>query len=674
MAAQQPIRVVIWGPGDMGGRALQTTLDSPDYDVVGVKVFSPHKNGVDIGVIAGRDPVGIRATTSKEAILALDADLVIHTPTTPALLQGADEDVIELLESGKNVVSAAAFHNPAQPTWLSESHSPLSILRSLARLKVTGNVFGAAEKRALKGLAATMRAVNSPVGFALRPGAELLARGVVGRAIHQRADGARLQKACLNGGVSLHGTGLHPGLMVEQVLLRLALLMEEVEEVRFLEVGDLSAAPDGMWGGLSSLGFGEPLSAVDNDHAIAWMQHFYFDAVLGNVAWELWGVPPEQVRVERHVYPVPARVEVAAGGTVIRPGTVGAIHMTYRGYIGDRLFMTNEECWHVGGGNAHLGPDHPNSLAGGHLITLEGKPGRVEMRSEPDDEAFNADWYAVTDISVNAMLAAAPALIASAPGVVIPDLAPRYRLEPATDTTPTDAATSTIAVAVVGDGAVAEHLARRITERVGLVPAEGDSADLVVFATDGPPDTQAVLEALASGTDVISVSPVPDTAAVLAACRAGGSTYHATGGHAAALPGYVMRALSGISRGTQSVTLSQAVTEYPADEPSLELARTLLGDAVFRTGGTDERAVLGTDSPDTDAPLQWRLRTESGDARGNTRFTFHGGDTPDAVHPAVHLTCWGILAAIAPVRASAPGILHHDLGIDHLRTDHRLPS
>lgn len=431
MATEQPIRVVIWGPGDMGGRALAATLDSPDYDVVGVKVFSPHKNGVDIGVLAGRDEVGVLATTSKEAILALDADLVIHTPTTPALLKGADEDVVELLASGKNVVSAAAFHNPAQPTWLSESHSPMSVLRSLARLKVTGDVFGTAEKRALKGLAAIMRAVDSPVGFALRPAAELLARGVLGRAIHQRADGVRLQEACLAGGVSLHGTGLHPGLMVEQVLLRLALLMDEVEEVRFLEVGDLAAAPDGMWGGLASLGFGEPLSAVDNDHAIAWMQHFYFDAVLGNVAWELWGVSPDQVRVERHVYPVPARVEVAAGGTVIRPGTVGAIHMTYRGYIGDRLFMTNEECWHVGGGNAHLGPDHPNSLAGGHLITLEGKPGRVEMRSEPDDEAFNADWSAVTDISVNAMLAAAPAVIAAAPGVVIPDLAPRYRLEPA---------------------------------------------------------------------------------------------------------------------------------------------------------------------------------------------------------------------------------------------------
>ena len=66
---------------------------------------------------------------------------MIHTPTTPALLQGADEDVVELLASGKNVVSAAAFHNPAQPTWLSESHSPMSVLRSLARLKVTGDIF-----------------------------------------------------------------------------------------------------------------------------------------------------------------------------------------------------------------------------------------------------------------------------------------------------------------------------------------------------------------------------------------------------------------------------------------------------------------------------------------------------------------------------------------------------
>ena len=105
--------------------------------------------------------------------------------------------------------------------------------------------------------------------------------------------------------------------------------------------------------------------------------------------------------------------------------------MTYRGYIDDKLFMTNEECWHVGGGNAHLGPDHPDSLAGGHLITLEGKPGRITLRSEPEDDSFEADWSAVTDISVKAILDSIPAVCAAAPGVVTPDLAPRFRLEEA---------------------------------------------------------------------------------------------------------------------------------------------------------------------------------------------------------------------------------------------------
>ncbi|NKY26213.1 hypothetical protein [Nocardia gamkensis] len=82
---------------------------------------------------------------------------------------------------------------------------------------------------------------DSAAARPLRPGLERLAGGVVDRMIPRRASGNRLQAACLAGGVSLRGTGLHPGLMVEQVLLRLAGVLDEVREVRFLEVGDLSA-------------------------------------------------------------------------------------------------------------------------------------------------------------------------------------------------------------------------------------------------------------------------------------------------------------------------------------------------------------------------------------------------------------------------------------------------
>jgi len=427
----RPYRIIIWGPGDMGGRALRTALASPQFDVVGVKVFSPHKHGVDIGELVGMPPVGVKATTSKQEILALKADCVIHTPTTPALLKGSDLDVLDLLESGKNVVSGASHHNPSMHNWLSESQSALSVLRTVGNMKVTGTIFKPHEKQALAGLRKLVQAIDSKPAQALHPVLERLSTKVLERVLPRRVSGERFQAACIKGGVSLFGTGLHPGVMVEQVVLRLASLMEEVREVRFLEVGDLSAAPDGMWGGLESLGFGTALSEVDSNHAIALMQHFYFNDVLGNVAHALYGAGPERIRVERHVYPVPARVEVKAGGTVIKPGTVGAIHMTYRGYLDDRLFMTNEECWHVGGGNAHLGPDHPDSLAGGHLITLEGTPGKIEMRSVPDDDSFKADWSAVTDISVKAILDSIPAVCAAPPGVVTPDLAPRFKLEEA---------------------------------------------------------------------------------------------------------------------------------------------------------------------------------------------------------------------------------------------------
>ena len=415
----------------MGGRALRKALESPLFEVVGVKVFSPHKNGVDVGELVGLPPVGVKATTSKQAILALDADCVIHTPTTPALLKGADHDVLDLLASGKNVVSGASHHNPSAINWLSESQSALSVLRTVGAMKVTGTIFAPHEKRALAALRRIMQAIDSKPAQALHPMLEKMSNSLVEKILPRRVSGARFQEACIKGGASLFGTGLHPGVMVEQVVLRLASLMEEVHEVRFLEVGDLSAAPDGMWGGLASLGFGTQLHEVDSNHAIALMQHFYFNDVLGNVAHALFGAGPERVRVERHVYPVPARVEVKAGGTVIKPGTVGAIHMTYRGYIDDRLFMTNEECWHVGAGNAHLGPDHPHSLAGGHLVTIEGKPGRIEMRSEPEDDSFKADWSAVTDISVKAILDSIPAVCAAPPGVLTPDLSPRYRLEEA---------------------------------------------------------------------------------------------------------------------------------------------------------------------------------------------------------------------------------------------------
>ncbi|MET8795044.1 hypothetical protein ABZV91_01060 [Nocardia sp. NPDC004568] len=137
----------------------------------------------------------------------------------------------------------------------------------------------------------------------------------------------------------------------------------------------------------------------------------------------------DAVRVVRHLSPVPARVRVRAGGTVVEPGTVGALTMTSRGFIGDDLFGTDEMCRPIGVGNAPLGQDNPSSPADARVIGLDGTPGVAGTRNEMDGEGYSRDWFAVTDISVAAMLGVVAELCAPPPGVVMPDLRPHYLLE-----------------------------------------------------------------------------------------------------------------------------------------------------------------------------------------------------------------------------------------------------
>ena len=90
-------RVILWGPGSIGAELLTAILDyRDDLQVVGVRVYSDAKNGVDAGTLVGRDAIGVAATTDVDEIVALDADCVIYTPRNGDL-----DDICTLLASGK---------------------------------------------------------------------------------------------------------------------------------------------------------------------------------------------------------------------------------------------------------------------------------------------------------------------------------------------------------------------------------------------------------------------------------------------------------------------------------------------------------------------------------------------------------------------------------------------
>ena len=162
-------RVVQWATGNVGRAAIEGVLNHPDLELAGCWVHSADKDGVDVGTLVGREPIGIAATRDVDALLALDADCVVYSPIF------ADVDVVtRLLESGKNVVT--------------------------------------------------------PLGWFYPPSDER----------------AQLDAICQAAGVTLHGTGIHPGGITERFPLMVSALSGSITRVRAEEFSDIRTygAPD----------------------------------------------------------------------------------------------------------------------------------------------------------------------------------------------------------------------------------------------------------------------------------------------------------------------------------------------------------------------------------------------------------------------------------------------
>lgn len=87
---------------------LTTILDHPvGLEIVGARVYSADKHGTDVGVLAGREPIGVTATTDVDRMLGLDADCVLYTPRNTDL-----DEACAILASGKNVATTAFLFHP----------------------------------------------------------------------------------------------------------------------------------------------------------------------------------------------------------------------------------------------------------------------------------------------------------------------------------------------------------------------------------------------------------------------------------------------------------------------------------------------------------------------------------------------------------------------------------
>lgn len=104
-------KVLQWGAGVNGQALIRSIGAHADLELVGVRVWSEAKHGVDAGLLAGIEPLGILASNDREALLALDADVAIFCGQIRPDLGPNDDEIRALLRSGKNVISVTGAHS-----------------------------------------------------------------------------------------------------------------------------------------------------------------------------------------------------------------------------------------------------------------------------------------------------------------------------------------------------------------------------------------------------------------------------------------------------------------------------------------------------------------------------------------------------------------------------------
>ena len=344
----RPWRVVQWASGAVGKTTLRAVLEHPDLELVGLFVYSDRKVGRDAGDIARRPETGVLATNQIQDILALDADVVLHTARVGIPYQSQDQDILALLESGKNVITTAGQHYPA-------AHGP-----------ERQEMFAAAARR---------------------------------------------------GGVTLFGTGVNPGFILERLALTATGMCLRVDSISVREVVHAAGMPDPAFV-FDVMGMGrDPHSADMMTGAFATLYETLFSEAISYTADKL-GVVVDRIEADHEVFPATRRLEIRAG--VIEAGMVAGTNWRWHAHVNGRRFLTLSVNW-------IMDPDLPG-FADPHLwtVSVRGEPG-IEMAVDVvippavDGRRTTAEQYA----TAGPVLAAIPVVCRAAPGVFdLPTLLP----------------------------------------------------------------------------------------------------------------------------------------------------------------------------------------------------------------------------------------------------------
>jgi 2,4-diaminopentanoate dehydrogenase len=153
------------------------------------------------------------------------------------------------------------------------------------------------------------------------------------------ADRERVERACAEGGTSIHSTGSSPGFITEALPLVLASIQRRIDRLAIHEYADVSDrdSPDMLF---NLMGFGHPAAEFPPERF--GYGAYSFGPSMRLVA-DAIGLPLDSVTATGEVAVTPEKLTIAAG--TLDAGTVAGLRMTVTGTHQGRPLMTFTASW-----------------------------------------------------------------------------------------------------------------------------------------------------------------------------------------------------------------------------------------------------------------------------------------------------------------------------------------
>lgn len=221
---------------------------------------------------------------------------------------------------------------------------------------------------------------------------------------------AALDRACRDGGTTLHGAGIHPGFAGDLLPMVFARLSNRIDQVTVQEVADLAPHPSHKMN-FEGLGFGRDPAEARADHSplIKTMEAIFRESML--LLADGLGVEVERTTTELDVAVVKRDVDVRSGH--IPKGTVGGMRHEWISWSAGVPVIVFRSFWKM---DDDLDPNwgygtikYSLEIKGDPALQVGFEPG--ERHPTGDEGYWGRVWTAMN--SINAI----PAVVAAEPGI-----------------------------------------------------------------------------------------------------------------------------------------------------------------------------------------------------------------------------------------------------------------